>query len=314
MSPQSGPAELTGDYANFAATLNLPSPVTALLDDRLARAGVQVWLKRDDLIHPEVPGNKWRKLKYNLIQATRSGHHTLLTFGGAYSNHLRATAAAGRYLGFTTIGVVRGEEHRPLNSSLQFAADRGMELTYLSRDAYRRRNDQQLIDGLRAEFGDYYLLPEGGSNELAVRGCAELPAELDPDFDLICCPGGTGGTLAGIASGLRPGQRALGFSVLKGGEFLARDVARLQQRTYGASTSNWLVDCDFHFGGFARRDARLDAFVADFRARHGLQLDWVYVAKMMYGLVTRAEQGAFEPGSRIVAVVTGPPDPDARQS
>jgi 1-aminocyclopropane-1-carboxylate deaminase len=180
----------------------LPSPLVELNDDRLTRCGLRLWLKRDDLIHPDLPGNKWRKLNLNLIEAREQGKHTLLTFGGAFSNHIRATAAAGRLFGFDTIGIIRGEQHLPLNPVLDYAARQGMRLVYLDRATYRVKHT--LTDRLRLEFGDFYLLPEGGSNALAARGCALLPGEIDIDFDLICCPVGTGGTLAGIAAGLAP--------------------------------------------------------------------------------------------------------------
>jgi 1-aminocyclopropane-1-carboxylate deaminase len=285
--------------------LRLPSPVEELHDALLASHGVRLYLKRDDLIHAEIPGNKWRKLKHNLAAAATLGHDTLLTYGGAYSNHIRATAAAGHYLGFSTIGVIRGEEHTPLNPSLAYAVSRGMKLTYLDRATYRRKADAEVIKGLRDRFGDFYLLPEGGSNELAVRGCAEIPPEIDLDFDVICCPCGTGGTLAGIAAGLQGSQRAIGFSALKGGQFLEAEVSELQRRTFGHASGNWTIECSFHFGGFARKTPELEAFIEAFMERHGLVLDWVYVAKMMYGVFTLADSGAFKPGTSIVVVVTG---------
>ncbi|RJQ82945.1 pyridoxal-phosphate dependent enzyme [Pseudonocardiaceae bacterium YIM PH 21723] len=250
---------------------------------------MRLFLKRDDLIHPELPGNKWRKLKYNLDVAR--GHDTLLTFGGAYSNHLRAVAAAGRIFGLATVGVVRGEPVS--NPVLDFAVSRGMRLSFVDRAAYR--NKDALLPGLRAEFGDFYLLPEGGSNEHAVRGCAELVPEIEVPFDLICVPCGTGGTLAGVASGLHAGH-ALGFAVLKGGGFLREVVAGL------TSSQRWSLDTDFHHGGYARRTPELDAFIADFQARHGLLLDWVYVAKMLHGIYRRA--GEWQ-GRTVIAVVTG---------
>jgi 1-aminocyclopropane-1-carboxylate deaminase/D-cysteine desulfhydrase-like pyridoxal-dependent ACC family enzyme len=287
--------------------LRLPSPLTELHDDRLARAGVRLHLKRDDLIGSEITGNKWRKLKYNLQAARAQEYGTLLTFGGAYSGHIRAVAAAGRRYGFATVGVIRGEEHLPLNESLAVAAGHGMRLTYLDRASYRRKHTREVVAPLIAEFGPCYVLPEGGSNALAVRGCAEIPAEITAGFDVICCPCGTGGTLAGLAAGLRPGQRALGFSVLKGSGFLDREVTRLQQVALGAPTRNWSVSHDFHFGGYARAQGGLTGFVADFERRHELALDWVYVAKMMCGMVTLAEQGAFKAGTGLVALITGPP-------
>jgi 1-aminocyclopropane-1-carboxylate deaminase len=283
--------------------IKLPSPLVEVHDERVAAAGVRLLLKRDDLLHPDVPGNKWRKLKYNLSAAEEQGHRRLLTFGGAYSNHLRATAAAGRYFGFGTVGVVRGEEHLPLNESLAYAERQGMRLTYLDRTTYRRKTEPDVLARLTDRFGPCYVVPEGGSNGPAARGCAELPAEITGDCDVLCCACGTGGTLAGIAAGLRPGQRAIGFAVLKGGEFLEAEVRRLQREAFGAETRNWSLDYDFPFGGYARRTPALDAFIADFQARHGVTLDWVYEAKMMYGLVQRITAGSFASGSTVVAVV-----------
>jgi 1-aminocyclopropane-1-carboxylate deaminase len=268
----------------------------------------RLYLKRDDLISAEFPGNKWRKLKYNLEAARDGGHRTLLTFGGAYSNHIRATAAAGAAFGFATIGVIRGEEHRPLNPSLRYAVDRGMQLTYLDRPSYRRKTSRQVIRGLRDRFGDFYLLPGGGSNALAARGCAELPAELAAQLpsDVLCVPCATGGTLAGVAAGLDGRQRAIGFSALRGGaSFLPGVVRALQAEAFGGPRGEWQVDDEFHFGGFARRTPGLDAFIAGFRQRHALTLDRIYVAKMMYGLYTHAARGTFRPGSTVVAVITG---------
>ncbi|MEV4413637.1 pyridoxal-phosphate dependent enzyme [Catellatospora sp. NPDC049609] len=285
--------------------------VQALRDERIARAGVSVLLVRDDLVDPELPGNKWRKLKYNLVAAREQGFGTLLTFGGAYSNHLRAVAAAGRRHGFATVGVVRGEEHLPLNPSLAYAAAQGMRLTYLDRTTYRAKHTPEVSARLEREWGGCYVIPEGGSNALAVRGCAELPGEIDAAFDVICCPVGTGGTLAGLAAGLAPGQTALGFAVLKGAGFLADEVRELQRQALGAPTDNWRVDLDHHFGGYAKRTPGLDAFVADFRARHGVALDPVYTGKLLAGLFDLVERGAFGPGTRIAAVVTGTAPLDA---
>jgi 1-aminocyclopropane-1-carboxylate deaminase len=290
---------------NGMISLQLPSPLVEIRDARVESRGLRLYLKRDDLIHAELPGNKWRKLKYNIGAARDQGMSTLLTFGGAYSNHIRATAAAGHYFGFNTIGVIRGEEHLRLNSTLRYATNHGMRLTYIDRRTYREKTGPSVIADLRAHFGNFYLVPEGGSNALAVKGCKELVDEIDVDFDVICCPCGTGGTLAGISAALRQGQRAVGFSALRGGTFLVDDVAELQRQSIGTVLDNWSIEVEFHFGGFARRTPQLDEFISSFTQLHGITLDWVYVAKMMYGIFALADRGAFNPGKRIVAVITG---------
>ncbi|WP_230690371.1 1-aminocyclopropane-1-carboxylate deaminase/D-cysteine desulfhydrase [Catellatospora paridis] len=296
----------------------LPAPdgrrapeVRELRDERLDRAGVAMLLVRDDLVDPELPGNKWRKLKYNLSAAREQGFGTLLTFGGAYSNHLRAVAAAGRRHGLRTVGIVRGEQHLPLNPSLAYAAAQGMTLAYLDRDTYRRKHTDAVLAELKRAWGDCYVIPEGGSNALAVRGCAELPAEIDAAYDVLCCPVGTGGTLAGLAGGLTGTRRALGVAVLKGASFLAGEVTELQRQAFGAPTDNWRIDLDHHFGGYAKRTPQLDAFVADFHRRHGLALDPIYTGKLLAALFDLAGQGAFPPGTRLAAVITGSAPLDA---
>jgi 1-aminocyclopropane-1-carboxylate deaminase len=281
--------------------LTVPSPLVELGEPE---RGVRVLLKRDDLIHPELPGNKWRKLKHNLRDAAEAGATRLLTFGGAYSNHLLATAAAGHHFGFETVGVVRGEEHLPLNDVLRAAAGHGMTLTYLDRTAYRAKADPAVIDDLRRAWGEFFLIPEGGANAAGVRGCAELVAEIDSPFDVITCAVGTGATLSGIAAGLGPGQRAIGFSALKG-EFPPSDVARLQRAAFGRELGEWSVETGYHFGGFARRTRELDAFVDEFEQHHGVRLDWVYEAKMMFGLRERIRGGEFREGTTVVAVIAG---------
>jgi 1-aminocyclopropane-1-carboxylate deaminase len=288
--------------------LRVPSPVAELADDRLTAPGVRLLLKRDDLIHPRLPGNKWRKLKYNLVAAAEQKHDRLLTFGGAYSNHVRATAAAGAIFGFETVGVIRGEPHAPLNPVLAGAQADGMRLTYLDRATYRAKRSPLMLERLRAEWGRFYLLPEGGSNGAAARGCTEIGAELAsqvPEADLVCCPAGTGGTLAGLAAGLAPRARALGFAVLKGAGFLIEDVESLQREAFGAVTANWSLELGFHFGGYARSDPELDRFAADFAARHGLELDRTYVARMLFGVFTMVADGRIPAGSTVVAVITG---------
>jgi 1-aminocyclopropane-1-carboxylate deaminase len=285
--------------------LRLPSPLVELSDDRLGTT--RLLLKRDDLIHPEITGNKWRKLKYLLADAQNSGASTLLTFGGAYSNHIRAVAAAGRICGFETIGVIRGEE-RPFNNGLARAMADGMRLHYLDRATYRRKGEPDVLEGLHTEFGDFYLVPEGGTSMYAIPGCVELVEEIDEPFDVITCAVGTGGTLAGIAAGLSQGQRAVGFSVLKGALSLDDDVNKLHMAALGRRLDTWTIDHRFHFGGFARRTPELDGFIAGFSSRHGLLLDHVYVGKMLFALFALIAGGEIGADATVVAVVTGGAD------
>ncbi|WP_225823319.1 1-aminocyclopropane-1-carboxylate deaminase/D-cysteine desulfhydrase [Streptomyces naphthomycinicus] len=288
----------------------LPSPLREIRDDRFGRHGLRLLLKRDDLIHPDLIGNKWRKLVPNLAAARG---RALVTFGGAYSNHLRATAAAGRLLGLPTTGVVRGQElaGRPLNPSLARCAADGMRLHFIDRSTYRRKNEPETLAGILRAAGaeGAYVVPEGGSNAEAVRGCRALGTELRGRADVVAIACGTGGTLAGLAAGLGAGQRALGIPVLKGG-FLEADVQTLQERAFGARSGTWSLDDRFHCGGYARTTPGLDAFAQDFERRHGLLVERLYVAKLLYGLVTLAEEGAFARGTTIAAVVTGRPFPE----
>ncbi|GII90025.1 1-aminocyclopropane-1-carboxylate deaminase/D-cysteine desulfhydrase [Sinosporangium siamense] len=277
----------------------LPSPLMEIDDDRLG--GVRLLLKRDDLLHPEVTGNKWRKLIGNL------GHDRVLGFGGAHSNLIRALASAGRLMGFETVGVIRGEERLPLNPTLAHAVACGMRLTYLDRATYRLKHTPAVTDALRERFGTFHLLPEGGSNPAAVRGCAGIAREVGDAADVVCCPVGTGGTLAGISAGLSGPRRAVGFAVLKGAGFLNDEVARLQRETLGEVKDNWSIDLDHHFGGYARVPRELEEFAADFEVRHGVAVERIYVAKMLYGVLAMARDGRFAPGTRVAAVVTGVP-------
>ncbi|WP_327185029.1 1-aminocyclopropane-1-carboxylate deaminase/D-cysteine desulfhydrase [Streptomyces sp. NBC_01334] len=287
----------------------LPSPLQEVSDDRFGRYGVRLLLKRDDLIHPELIGNKWRKLVPNL---ERAAGRTLLTFGGAYSNHLRATAAAGRLLGQPTVGVVRGDElaGRPLNPSLARCAADGMRLHFVDRATYRRKTEPDVVGQLLDTVGarDAYVVPEGGSNAAAVRGCRALGEELRGRTDVVALACGTGGTLAGLAAGLAPGQRALGVPVLRGG-FLGDGIQALQEEAFGGRRGEWRLDERFHFGGYARVTPELETFAADFERRHGVPVEHLYVAKSLYGLVALAEEGAFARGTTVTAVITGRPFP-----
>lgn len=276
-----------------------PTPVQEIFDSVLDHAGVRLLIKREDLNHPLVSGNKWWKLKHNLAEAQAQNKKTLLTFGGAYSNHIYATAAAAAEFGFKSIGIIRGEETLPLNSTLSFAKQRGMSLHYVSRELYRTKTSSQFIDALEQQFGDFYLIPEGGTNILAVEGATEFAQTLNTDFDYVCCPVGTGGTLAGLIEGL-PEKKVIGFSVLKGGEFLVNDIQALT-----TVKGNWNVVSDYNFGGYAKTNSALEQFIRTFEANHAIPLDQVYTGKMMAGIFDLIQKAHFVKGNTILAIHTG---------
>jgi len=277
------------------------TPFQEIHDSILARAEVRLVVKREDLNHPFVSGNKWWKLKYNLANAIERGDKTILTFGGAYSNHIYALAAAANELGLQSIGIVRGEEALPVNDTLLFAQQMGMRLHYISRQDYRQKAESLFIEKLKCQFGEFFLVPEGGSNELAVRGVQEFISALEIQADYVCCPVGTGGTLSGIIRGLNDEKKVIGFAALKGGSFLNDEVANFVKQEY----TNWEIVTDYHFGGYAKYTTALLKFINDFTERHHVPLDYIYTGKMMFGIFDLASRGFFEKGSTIIAIHTG---------
>jgi 1-aminocyclopropane-1-carboxylate deaminase len=275
--------------------------ITELKSQIIEQFGIKLLVKREDQNHPFVSGNKWWKLKYNLAQALKSNHHKLLTFGGAYSNHLYATAAAAHELGLKSVGIVRGEETLPLNHTLSFAKSRGMELHYVSREAYRGKSGDVFINDLYRKYGDFYLIPEGGTNELAVKGCAEFAKALKEEtaFDYLCLPLGTGGTIAGIIEGFDDTKNILGFPVLKGAEFLEEEIRAYTQKNH------WQLMYDYHFGGYAKTNAELMSFLKTFEEENQISLDPVYTAKMMFGVFDLIKKKFFPQGSTILVLHTG---------
>jgi len=272
----------------------------------LEAAGVTLFVKREDLVDAELGGNKWRKLKYNLKAAQQQNHDTLLTFGGAYSNHIYATAATGQRYGYKTIGIIRGDLHVELNPTLQFATDCGMQLDYVSRETYRNKTSQSYIEQLHKKYGRFYLLPEGGSNLLALKGCAEIIDEIDTEFDVVCVACGTGATLAGLISNLSDKQQAAtGFAVLKGADFISTGIKLLLQQANISPACSWQVNTSYHFGGYAKTGQALWDFMARFKKDFDIELDAVYTGKMFYGLFDLIKKGHFKPGTRIVAIHTG---------
>ncbi len=280
------------------------TPLVKIPFEEAENRGVTILVKREDLNHPAVSGNKWWKLKYNLEEAQRLGQRTLLTFGGAFSNHIYATAAASKELGFKSIGIIRGEKVLPLNPTLSFAKNCGMKLHFVSRETYRTKTDQQFIDQLRNDFGDFYLIPEGGTNALAIRGCSAFAREkIQPIKSThVCVAVGTGGTLAGIVSGLPDETKVVGFSVLKDGFFLMEEIKSLVSPV---AKSNWKIQTDYHFGGYARQTPELIQFIRQMKQAYNLPLDPIYTGKMVFGVCDLLTKGFFTTGSRVLLLHTG---------
>lgn len=263
---------------------------------------IELWVKREDTIHPFVSGNKYRKLKYNLLAAKKQNKKTLLTFGGAFSNNLLATAVAGKLMGFKTIGVVRGEELAnkiDKNFTLQKAKENEMELLFVSRSEYRKKEDDFFLSTLQHQYGDFYLIPEGGTNELAIKGCEEIINDQDFQFHYICCCAGTGGTLSGLIKASKSNQIMLGFPALKGG-FLVDEIKKHVQ-----NKENWKLLDEYHFGGYADYSEKLINFINQFKETTQIALDPIYTGKMMFGILDLIGKNYFKKGTKILVIHTG---------
>ncbi|MFM5699127.1 MAG: 1-aminocyclopropane-1-carboxylate deaminase/D-cysteine desulfhydrase [Aeromonas veronii] len=279
----------------------LPSSLQRLHHPLLTRYGVELWCKRDDLIHPAISGNKWRKLKYHLLHAKEHGKRHLLSFGGAYSNHIHALAAAGCQSGLRTTGIIRGEYDAVSNSTLRDAQRWGMDLVFVDRQSYRRRQDPDWLAQFDAP--DTLIVPEGGSSPLAIPGVAELVGEVPFSPDLWVLPCASGGTLAGLIAGKRDREQILAIAVLKGGSFIADEVCRLHPAA--ANIPGWRIALDHHDGGYAKFSPALWQWVQDFSATTDLPLEPIYSGKAMWGLFRELAAGRIAPGSKIVFIHTG---------
>lgn len=262
---------------------------------------ISLFLKREDLLHPEISGNKFRKLKYNLLEAQSESVSGVLTFGGAFSNHIAAVAFAGKKYGFDTVGIIRGEELAGKiseNPTLLAAQQNGMKFVFVSRESFREKSSTAFIDRLKKEYEGFYILPEGGTNALAIKGCEEILTDEDAGFTHICCAVGTGGTLFGIINSSLSHQKVLGFPALKG-SFLSDDIRSFVKNT------NWDLISDYHFGGYGKITDELIRFLNRFHRETEIPLDPVYTGKMMFGIYDLIEKGYFPEGSRILAIHTG---------
>ena len=264
--------------------------------------GITLTVKREDKNHTFVSGNKLRKLKYNIAQALAEGKDTILTFGGAYSNHIAATAAAGMAMGLKTIGVIRGDELESkidVNPTLKFAKSCGMEFFFVSRHDYRLKDTPDFLEALRSRYGSgVYIAPEGGTNALAVKGCEEILTLSDTVYDVICTAVGTGGTISGLINASASHQTVIGFPALKG-EFLEQIIRKYTNKT------NWHLIHDYHFGGYAKVNDELVDFLNNFNKITHIPLDPIYVGKMFFAIFALAKQGYFADNTKILAIHTG---------
>ena len=298
--------------------ISIAKPIIEQINDpQLTARNVSLDMLRLDNIHPLVNGNKWFKLKLNLQAAMSENHGAILSFGGAYSNHIHALAAASSLLNISSIGVIRGELPSPLNPILQFAQDQGMHLHAVSRSDYRLKQTPGFIAQLTDQFGEFYLVPEGGSNELGVTGCEEIVKYLIPPFqadedDMPCYVAvacGTGATLAGLIRGAgqeRLAVNLLGISVLKGAGFLQQEVESWLENSQTINPiPNWQLELDYHCGGYARKNAELTNFIKRFKQVNQISIEPVYTGKLLYGIYDLIANGKIPQGSRVIAVHSG---------
>jgi 1-aminocyclopropane-1-carboxylate deaminase len=267
---------------------------------------VELFIKREDLIHPFVSGNKFRKLKYNLQEAKKLKKKALFTYGGAFSNHIVATAVAGKIAGFKTFGIIRGdelgkklEETLEENATLREAHNNGMKFQFVSREQYRQKSSFGFVEKMKNKWGDFYVIPEGGTNCLAVDGCEEILTKEDSEFNYICSAVGTGGTISGLINASKKNQKIIGFPALKG-NFLSEEIKK-----YVGRKKNWSLQKAYHFGGYAKHNEELITFINNFTAETGVLLDPVYTGKMLFGILDLIKKDEFTEGSKILAIHTG---------
>lgn len=264
--------------------------------------GIELFIKREDLLHPIISGNKFRKLKYNIQEAKRMGSSILLTFGGAFSNHVLAVAASGQEFGFKTVGVIRGEELVAKineNPTLERARELGMEFYFISRTLYQNKERESFILELKDKFGDFYLVPEGGTNSFAIKGCEEILTDEDKQiFTHVTCAVGTGGTFSGLINSSTEKQQLIGFSSLKGA-FLSDVICNFVEKT------NWMINDDYHFGGYGKVNEELIRFLNTFYNQNKIPLDPVYTGKMVFGVLDLINKEFFLPNSKILMIHTG---------
>jgi 1-aminocyclopropane-1-carboxylate deaminase len=263
--------------------------------------GVDLYIKREDLLHDFISGNKFRKLKYNIEEAKIQHKETIVTFGGAFSNHIAATSYAAKINNFQSIGIIRGEEikHNYLeNPTLRFASENGMKFIFVTRETYRDKENfiYKVLDNNILE--NSYIIPEGGTNDLAINGCKEILSENDPIFDIITTSVGTAGTICGLIESAFSHQKIIGFPALKG-NFHQEIIENYTKK------NNWELNFDYHFGGYGKIDDNLILFLNQFYSKYKIPLDPIYTGKMVFGLIDLINKNYFSKNSKILMIHTG---------
>ncbi len=280
-------------------------PIEPFNHPLLSQHDVSVHVKRDDLLHSVVSGNKLYKLMLNLEQFKREDKKTLITFGGAYSNHLHATAFMGKSLGIKTVAIVRGEQLIPLNPTLKDCTDWGMTLEPVSRGLYRQKQQAAEIQAIIDKYPCPYVVPEGGANRLGVLGAAKMLDGVEQDnLDVVVVACGTGVTMAGIVSACAPHVKVIGMPALKAENWMADEVQGWLN-TIGCGNRNWALQCRYHFGGYGKTKPELLAFMHEMEVRYNLMLDPIYTGKAFFGLMQMIEQGEIARGSRVLFIHSG---------
>lgn len=258
---------------------------------------------RLDLIHPFVSGNKWYKLWLSLEQARAEDAKRIITFGGAWSNHLLATSVAANLFGFSSVGIVRGTHAKSgFTDTLKRCVSYGMHLEFLSREEYDQKTDSVWLDALKNRYPRSFVIPEGGSNEFGRRGAERIAALVPPDYTHVCLAAGTGTTFVGLRNALPPDIAMLGFVPMKGGAYLREEIEKYLKE---GKNINWRLFDEWHFGGFGKRTPELVDFMSRFKEEQGFALDVVYTSKMMYGLAELLARGYFPSEARMLCIHTG---------
>ena len=270
-----------------------------LINPLFKEFNVSVSIVRLDKIHSEISGNKWFKILGYLQDAKKNGFNGIATFGGAYSNHILATAAICKLEGLNCIGFIRGEEPEMYSATLQEAKDLGMTLVFLSRTDFQLKN----LEVLQKRFPGYYFIREGGYGDLGTVGIKNIFQWIPSDTNYIVAACGTGTTLAGLIRYALPDQKIIGINVLKGYEAITNDIEQILPP--GMKYTNWTMFNEYHFGGYAKKNDKLIQFMNEMWDKDSLPTDFVYESKMMYGLLDLVQKGYFPPESKIVAIHSG---------